>query len=106
MSVATATLLIHICAARRAYRATFSTQAQAIAFLSARTATHNWDEIPGLHGEGLGSVPAEWTELLDYLYPICEHGLSLDLCNGPMHYMSAAEEQAMDFQYADAPSGF
>lgn len=96
----TATLQIHICAARRGYRVTFSTQAQAIAFLSARTKTHAWDELEG------GSVPAEWTELLDYLYPLCEHGLSLNLCNGPNHYMTADEEQAMDFQYADAPSGF
>jgi hypothetical protein len=106
MPILTATLLIHICAARRAYRVTFSSQAQAIAFLEARKATHTWDEIPGLHGEGLGSVPIEWHELINYLYPLCEHGMSLDLCHGPMHFMSAAQEQAMDWAYSDAPSGF
>jgi hypothetical protein len=102
----TASLLIHICAARRAYKVTFSTQEQAIAFLSARTATHNWDEIPDVFWPGSGSVPADWHELLAYLYPTCEHGMSADLCYGPDHFMSAAQEEAMDWQYADAPAGF
>lgn len=102
----TATLLIHVCAARRAYKATFSTEDQAITFLAARTSTHNWEEIRGLHVEGGGSVPADWHKLLDYLYPLCEHGMSLDLCEGPDHYMTAAQEQAMGWDYSDAPSGF
>lgn len=96
----TATLLIHICNQRRAFRVTFSTEAQAIDFLSCRTSTHNWEEI------GTGSVPAHWTALLDFLYPVCEHGLSLDLCYGLNHYMSVEQEEAMGWQYADAPSGF
>lgn len=29
---------------------------------------------------GLGS------EMADYFYPICPHGLSLNLCDGPGHY--------------------
>lgn len=103
---ATATLLIHICAARRAYKVTFSTEAQAIAFLSARTATHNYEEIRDVFYPGSGSVPTEWTELLDYLYPLCEHQMSADLCHGPDHYMSAAQEAAMDWDYSDAPAGF
>jgi hypothetical protein len=106
MPTETATLLIHICAARRAYRVTFSTEAQAIAFLSARTSTHNWDEIPDVFWPGSGSVPSTWRALLDYLYPMCEHGLSESNCYGPNHYMTAAQEEAMDWQYADAPSGF
>lgn len=97
---ATATLQIHICAERRGYRATFSNQAQAITFLEARKSTHNWDEIDG------GSVPAEWADLLDYLYPTCEHGMSQNSCYGPDHFMSAAQEQAMDWGYSDAPAGF
>jgi hypothetical protein len=101
----TATLLIHVCAARRAYKVTFSTEAQAIGFLSARTSTHNWEEIP-LDGPGSGSVPTEWFALRDYLYPTCEHGMSLDLCYGPDHFMSAYQEQAMDWDYSDAPAGF
>lgn len=106
ITAATATLLVHICAARRAFRVTFSTQIQAIAFLKVRESTHNWEEIKDLHGQGLGSVPAEWTDLLDYLYPLCEHGLSLDLCEGPNHYMTAVQEQAMGWDYSDAPAGF
>lgn len=95
-----ATLHIHICADRRGYNVTFSTQDQAIAFLQARTATHNWWEIDG------GSIPATWDALIDFMYPLCQHGLSADLCHGPDHYMSAAEEAAMDFQYMDSPPGF
>jgi hypothetical protein len=102
----TATLRIHICAERRSYRATFSTQAQAITFLSARTKTHNWDEIKDVFYPGSGSVPSTWYDLLDYLYPTCEHGMSADLCYGPDHYMSAAQEAAMDWGYSDAPAGF
>ncbi len=102
----TATLLIHVCQARRAYRATFSTAQQAISFLEARKSTHNFEEIRGLHGEGLGSIPAEWTDLLEYVYPTCEHGMSADLCYGPGHYMSNAQERAMGWDYSDAPAGF
>lgn len=96
----TATLLIHICAARRAYRVTFSTEAQAIAFLQQRSATHAFEEVDG------GSVPATWLALIDYLYPLCEHYLSADLCYGPNHYMSAEQEEAMGWDYSDAPAGF
>ena len=102
----TATLQIHICDQRRSYKATFSTEAQALAFLAPRSTTHAWEEIRHLHGQDAGSVPATWTKLLDFLYPTCEHGLSLDLCAGPDHYMSAAQEQAMGWDYSDAPSGF
>ena len=101
----TATLHIHVCAQRRGYNVTFSTEAQALIFLAVRVSTHNWWELNTENG-GPGSVPATWTQLLDYLYPVCEHGLSADLCHGPNHYMSADEERAMDFQYADAPAGF
>lgn len=102
----TASLMIHICDQRRGYKVTFSTEEQAITFLTPKTSTHTWWEIGAGDHTGTGSVPATWTELLDFLYPICEHGLSLDLCNGPNHYMTADEERAMDFQYSDAPSGF
>lgn len=92
----TATLLIHICDQRRAYRATFSTEEQAIAFLAPRSSTHSWEEIPSAPGDGCGngSVPVTWYKLLDFLYPLCEHGMSLDLCEGPNHYMTAYEEAA------------
>lgn len=96
----TATIQMHICAERRGYLVTFSTEAQALAFLKPRMSTHAWWELEG------GSVSADWHELLDFLYPTCEHGLSADLCEGPNHYMSAAQEQAMGWDYSDAPSGF
>lgn len=104
----TATLHIHICDQRRGYDATFTTEDQAIAFLTAKRATknHTWWELGAEDHTGTGSVPATWTRLVDFLYPTCEHGLSLELCYGPNHYMSAAQEQAMDWQYSDAPSGF
>lgn len=106
MIAGTATLLLHICSERRAYRVTFSTEAQAIAFLEARKSTHAPEEIMGLHGEALGSVPASWTDLLEWLYPTCEHGMSESSCYGPDHFMSADQEMAMGWQYMDAPAGF
>lgn len=33
--------------------------------------------------------------LAAYLFPTCEHGMSAQLCYGPDHYPSAAEEMAM-----------
>jgi hypothetical protein len=33
-------------------------------------------------------------ELEAYLYPTCEHGLSLDLCYGPQHYPYDEDERA------------
>lgn len=39
-------------------------------------------------------VGSEFTRLLDALYPLCEHGMSLSLCNGPQHYWYDEEEQA------------
>ncbi len=72
----TGTLIIYLCSARRAYRVTFSTEAQCLAFLERKLAAgdYNWDEIPGHHGEGRGSIPGSWT---------------------------AAQEEAMDWQYDD-----
>jgi hypothetical protein len=89
LPVDTATLLIHVCARRRAYRVTFATEDQALAWLGARSSTHAWEEVDG------GSVPESWSRLLDYLYPLCEHGMSESLCEGPDHYMTAEQERAM-----------
>jgi len=103
--IETASLMIHICADRRGYKVTFSNEDQAISFLKARSSTHAWWELDTEDG-GQGSVPVSWTKLLDYLYPLCEHGLSLDLCEGPDHYMTADQERAMNWDYSDAPAGF
>jgi hypothetical protein len=40
---------------------------------------------PGVLGEALA----------EYFFPTCEHGMSAQLCYGPNHYPSAAEEMAM-----------
>lgn len=101
----TATIHVHVCKQRRGYNVTFSTQDQLVDFLSARSSTHAWWELNTENG-GPGSVPVTWTRALEFLYPVCEHGLSLELCYGPDHYMSADQERAMGWEYSDAPRGF
>ncbi len=55
-------------------------EARAIAYVMARRATHHVDEIEEF------PISAQHALLLRVLYPLCEHGLSLELCYGPMHY--------------------
>lgn len=33
--------------------------------------------------------------MTELLYPTCEHGMSAQLCMGPMHFMSYEQERAM-----------
>ena len=102
-----AKLHIHICAERRGYNVTFSTEDQAIAFLTPKSSTHAWWELNTENSAGpRGSVPVSWIKLQEFLYPTCEHGMSADLCYGPDHFMSADQEEAMGWDYSDAPSGF
>jgi hypothetical protein len=100
MNRITATLHVHICAQRRGYNVTFATEDQAINFLSARTSTHTWWEL-GAEDHSDSTVPAGWTRLLAFLYPTCNHGMSLSSCYGPDHFMSADQEQAMGWDYRD-----
>lgn len=96
----TATIHVHICDQRRGFNATFSTEDQAIAFLSARNSTHaRWESESN-------PVPLTWTKLIDFLYPTCEHGMMADQCYGPNHFMDADQERAMNWDYSDAPSGW
>jgi hypothetical protein len=74
---------IHICAERRSYYATFSTEAQALAFLEPRGWTHAY--WPATDAD-TDLVEQNWPTLADRLWPICEHGLSLQLCSGPNHF--------------------
>lgn len=94
----TAVLEVHICRDRRSYRATFENEQAAVAFIERRSSTHAFAAI--------GDIPAGWEALAEALWPTCEHGMSLSSCYGPDHFMSAAQEAAMDWQYSDAPSGF
>jgi hypothetical protein len=85
---------IHICAQRRSYRVTFTgpdAEAHALAFLAARTSTHAFAEIDS---EPIDFSDGAYPLLHDFLYPVCEHGLSADLCYGPQHYYFDEEEQA------------
>lgn len=80
----TGTLEIHICDERRGYRATFSDEDQAIAFLERKhDRNHTWWELNDQ------PLPRTWEKLLAYLYPTCHHGMSADLCMdpiGPHHF--------------------
>lgn len=100
MIAQTASLMIYICDQRRSYKATFSTEEQALAFLAPRTSTHTWWEL-GAEDHSDPSVPVTWSKLLDFLYPLCEHQMSLDSCYGPDHFMSADQERMMGWDYMD-----
>jgi hypothetical protein len=84
-------LEIHICDQRRSYIARFSTEEQAIAFLTVRESTHAPHEIE------TEPIPETCAALLEYLHPACEHGLSASNCYGPQHYWYDEEEQARGF---------
>lgn len=74
---------VHICAERRSYFVTFSTEAQALAYLTPRGATHaSW---PATEADA-ERVMDTWPLMADKLWPTCEHGLSASLCAGPGHY--------------------
>jgi hypothetical protein len=83
----TVALEIHICAQRRSYIARFATQAQALTFLQDRSSTHAFFEIEA------EPIPADWTDLYNFLYPLCEHNMSAP-CYGPQHYYLDDEERA------------
>ncbi len=86
----TVQIMMHICAARRGYRVTWTGRPEdvtkrVIEFLDARKSTHAWDVL---------ELPAVMGDLTAWLYPECEHGLSLDNCYGPQHYYMDDEERA------------
>lgn len=64
-------------------------EAWALAYVTARWSTHAVYELP----EEPFSYQA-YPLLADKLYPLCEHGLSADLCEGPDHYMTRDQEMA------------
>ncbi len=93
-----AVITVHVCRERRTYRMVVENEQAAVAFIERKSSTCAFDAE--------GDIPAEWAALTEALWPTCEHGMSRDSCYGPDHFMSAAQEAAMDWQYADAPSGF
>lgn len=93
--------------AERARRVGFSTEPQALAYLRRFSGiAHIYEAAVDNHDKGTAyaDIPAEWTLVWDLLYPLCEHGMSLTSCYGPDHFMSAAQEQAMDWQFDDYAS--
>lgn len=86
------TLLMHVCAQRRAYRVTFEAgphaEDLALAFVQARLSTHAVSEIEE------HPIDERYGRLLDELYPTCTHGLDASNCYGPQHYYYDEEEQA------------
>lgn len=90
----TLTVEIHGCGthAGQAYRVSFPAtpdgEAAAVAYLTARLSTHAINEVTN------ALIPDGFDTLTALLHPVCEHGLSADLCEGPGHYLTAAQEAA------------
>lgn len=71
------------------FTVSFSTEAQALAYVGARRKTHNVYEIES------SPIPSDWTKLISLLYPTCHHGMSLDLCGDPVgpHHFGTYEDE-------------
>jgi hypothetical protein len=81
----------HNCANRHTYRVVFTgaeAEQRALSFIAERRSTHAFHELES------HKIPDTAGKLLAYLYPECEHGLSLSNCFGPQHYYYDEEEQA------------
>lgn len=74
---------VHICDQRRSYNAKFSTEDQAIDFVTRKSSTCAFHEID--------EIPADWNAFYELMNPKCEHGMSADLCYGPAHYATYEE---------------
>lgn len=73
------------------YTGSFSTEEQALAFMSDRGMTHSFGEIEEF------PIPDTATRLLDTLYPTCHHGMDGRMCLDPYgdnHFGSAEWERA------------
>ncbi len=82
---------MHICRERRGFQVTFTgpeASKNAIAYFTRkgaeRDAENPWGKYAWFLDESFqGEIDAE---LSNFLWPSCEHGLSLALCAGPGHY--------------------
>lgn len=74
------------------YVVRFATEDQAVAYVEPRWETHRFSELKDEPING-----HKHQRLYDLLYPTCEHGLSLENCNGPQHYWFDEEEQARGY---------
>lgn len=85
------TLNVHICNQRRSYEVKFFGEAAedaALAFITKRYEAKGPNDYGNHVISELQEAPvgSEFGRLLDLLHPLCEHGMSADLCAGPNHY--------------------
>jgi hypothetical protein len=86
-------LEIHVADQRRSYRATFQgpdAEITALRFIETRWSTHAIHELEDQ------PIPQKYARLLDLLYPLCEHYLSLSNCCGPQHYYFGEDERGQN----------
>jgi hypothetical protein len=98
MTAAVATALrllldVHICDQRRTYRATFATDAAAADFIARKGATCAFWIANDEETEG-DAIYAAFPLAYAALFPLCEHGLSAQLCSGPNHFGERHHEWA------------
>ena len=60
----------------------------ALAFFDRKGMTHVIEEVEG------DFIDQGYKRIIEKLYPLCEHGMSADLCSGPQHYAYDDEERA------------
>lgn len=86
-------LYVQNCTTNVHYRTIFQgdkAESRAISFIESRKMTHviyEDEEFP---------ISPSFRDLLDKLYPTCEHGMSLSLCMGPEHYPTREQEMMME----------
>lgn len=85
----TVTLTVHVCDQRRAYPlvAAVGSDDRLAAFITRHQATHAIDVDTDTD---LSILLVHFPATYAALFPSCEHGLSADLCGGPMHYAGDA----------------
>ena len=84
---------VHVCDQRRSYRATFATDAAAVDFIARKSSTHAFAVLNDEEAEG-DAIEAAFPLTIEALFPVCEHGLSLQLCSGPNHFGEVTDEWA------------
>lgn len=98
-------LAVAVCDQRREYLVTFpaglddvaaafiADRLQGGAYATGEWGNHAFGEILPADGSP-AACHSVWPKVVELLYPLCEHGLSADLCMGPDHYMTREQEIA------------
>ena len=80
-----------VCATGKSYIVRFYGEAaedHALDFFERKGMTHAIEEVEGEF------IEQGFERIIAKLYPVCEHGLSAHLCEGPQHYPYDDEERA------------